>query len=293
MAEMGLISLLLIVALALGVAALVKHLFSGTKDDSGSTKKNTRGIMNTTREHEIHREPEANTGLRLNAKAKVVGVLLLLVALVAIYWIMLETGVLATVTNKIALREWIDQLGYWGPVGIIGLMIMAIVLSPIPSAPVAMVAGAVYGSFWGTVFVVVGAEAGALIAFTIARSLGYDVIHRWSRVRPVLNWLSKDRSQSTLMLIIFASRLVPFISFDAVSYAAGLTPLAFWRFVVATLAGVIPAAYLITAFGGLLMATESGLVTIILILVSGITLLPIIAKLLLARCGVRKNAFQQ
>jgi len=237
--------------------------------------------MTTTLNHEFHRVPMAGMGVRPNAKAKVVGVLLLLVALAAIYWVMLETGALTTVTNKAALSEWIDQLGYWGPVGII-------VLSPIPSAPIAMVAGAAYGSLWGTVIVVIGAEAGALIAFAIARSLGYDVIHRWRRVRPVLNWLGKDRSQGGLMLVIFASRLVPFISFDAVSYAAGLTPIAFWRFVVATLAGVIPTAYLITAFGGLLMASESGVVTGLLILVSGITLLPIVAKLLMARLRHQK-----
>ena len=249
--------------------------------------------MTTTLEHEIHRTPMASMGVRPNAKAKVVGGLLLLVALAAIYWVMLETGALATVTNKAALREWIEQLGYWGPVGIIGLMILAIVLSPIPSAPIAMVAGAAYGSFWGTVVVVIGAEAGALIAFAIARSLGYDVIHRWRRVRPVLEWLGKDRSQGALMFVIFTSRLVPFISFDAVSYAAGLTPLAFWRFVVATLAGVIPTAYLITAFGGLLMASESGVVTLLLVLVSGITLLPIFAKLLLTRRRGHKSVFQQ
>ena len=250
--------------------------------------------MTTTLEHEFHRVPMASMGVRPNAKAKVVGVLLLLVALAAIYWVMLETGALTTVTNKAALSEWIDQLGYWGPVGIIGLMITAIVLSPIPSAPIAMVAGAAYGSFWGTVVVVIGAEAGALIAFAIARSLGYDVIHRWERVRPVLEWLGKDRSQGGLMFVIFTSRLVPFISFDAVSYAAGLTPLTFWRFVLATLAGVIPAAYLITAFGGLLMASESGVVTLllvlvlVLVLVSGITLLPIVAKLLMASRGRQK-----
>ncbi|WP_300499303.1 TVP38/TMEM64 family protein [Marinobacter sp.] len=249
--------------------------------------------MNTTLEPKIHRDPTESNGERLNATAKVAGVLLLLVVLAATYWVMLETGALATVTNKVALREWIDQLGYWGPVGIIGLMIMAIVLSPIPSAPIAMVAGAVYGSLWGTVIVVVGAEAGALIAFTIARSLGYDVIHRWSRVRPMLSWLGKERSQSALMLAIFASRLVPFISFDAVSYAAGLTPLALWRFVVATLAGVIPTAYLITAFGGLLLASESGLMTIMLILVSGITLLPVVAKLFFSRRSVLKRALEQ
>ena len=105
--------------------------------------------MTTTLNHEFHRVPMAGMGVRPNAKAKVAGVLLLLAALAAIYWVMLETGALTAVTNKAALSEWIDQLGYWGPVGIIGLMITAIVLSPIPSAPIAMVAGAAYGSLWG------------------------------------------------------------------------------------------------------------------------------------------------
>jgi len=51
---------------------------------------------------------------------------------------------------------------------------------------------------------------------------------------------------------------------------------------------------LITAFGGLLMASESGVVTLllvlvlVLVLVSGITLLPIVAKLLMASRGRQK-----
>lgn len=235
--------------------------------------------------------PEESAGKKPgpSAKTKAIWVVLLLVALATTYWILLETGALSTVTNKAELREWISQLGYWGPAAIIALMITAIVLSPIPSAPIAMVAGAIYGSQWGTVFVVIGAEAGALIAFAIGRALGYNVIHRWKRIRPVLSWLGRDRSQGALMLIIFASRLVPFISFDAVSYAAGLTPIAFWRFVVATLAGVIPTAYLITTFGGVLIETESGFVTIGLILISSVTLLPFIAKLFVARRRGRKD----
>jgi hypothetical protein len=43
MAGMGLISLLLIVALVLGVVALGKYLFSRNRDDSGSATKSTRG----------------------------------------------------------------------------------------------------------------------------------------------------------------------------------------------------------------------------------------------------------
>ena len=42
---------------------------------------------------------------------------------------------------------------------------------------------------------------------------------------------------------------MPFISFVIVSYAAGLSCLHFWRFSVATLAGIIPASFILAHFG--------------------------------------------
>jgi len=217
---------------------------------------------------------------KLGVTFRLIGVVAVLSGLIVLYWLLVESGVLSILTDKQALSEWVDQLGLWGPLAIIGLMTVAIVMSPIPSGPIAMVAGATYGPVWGTVYVVIGAEVGALIAFSVARQLGYETIQRWSRIRPILNWLGKDRSQAGLMLVVFASRLIPFLSFDAISYAAGLTPLTFWRFLLATLVGVVPTAYLITMFGDVLITADSRGVTVALVLISSITLLPILGKLL-------------
>ncbi|BBI65594.1 hypothetical protein HSBAA_PA_1970 (plasmid) [Vreelandella sulfidaeris] len=52
---------------------------------------------------------------------------------------------------------------------------------------------------------------------------------------------------------------------------------------IATLAGVIPTAYLIVMFGEVLITADSRGLTIALILISGITLLPLLAKRLWAR----------
>ncbi len=226
---------------------------------------------------------EMHMATKLSVKQTLFLGLTLLIGLAAIYWILMETGALSVLTDKQALREWVDRLGVWGPLAIIFMMMTAIVMSPIPSGPIAMVAGALYGPVWGTAYVVIGAEAGALLAFCIARLLGYEVMQRWPRTRPILNWLGKERSQTGLMLIVFASRMVPFLSFDAVSYAAGITPLSFWRFLIATLAGVIPTAYLIVMFGEVLITADSRGLTIALILISGITLLPPLAKRLWSR----------
>lgn len=147
------------------------------------------------------------------------------------------------------VKELVASLGIFGPLGVIGLMILAVVMSPIPSAPIAMAAGAAFGHFAGAVYIIIGAELGALTAFVLARTLGRDVLRNWFGDGVDRGLLG---SQNALMFAVFASRLMPFVSFDLMSYAAGLSALKFWRFAVATFAGIIPASLFLTHFGGVL-----------------------------------------
>jgi uncharacterized membrane protein YdjX (TVP38/TMEM64 family) len=79
---------------------------------------------------------------------------------------------------------------------------------------------------------------------------------------------------------VFASRLMPFISFDIVSYAAGLTSLSFWRFAIATMAGIIPASFLLAHFGGELVADESNRILLAVALLGALTALPFAVRLI-------------
>lgn len=147
--------------------------------------------------------------------------------------------------------EWIlariRETGPLGPLVVVSLIAMAIVVSPLPSAPIAVAAGALYGHFWGTLYVVTGAEVGALLAFFLSRWFGYPLVKKVIGDRIPLD---SGSSQNTLMVIVFVTRLLPFLSFDVVSYAAGLTPLRTWRFALATLAGIVPMSFLLAHFGG-------------------------------------------
>jgi uncharacterized membrane protein YdjX (TVP38/TMEM64 family) len=167
----------------------------------------------------------------------------------------------------------VADLGVFGPLAVIALMVLAVVMTPIPSAPIAMAAGAVFGQFAGAVYIIIGAELGAIIAFLLARVLGRDVARRWFGSGLDRGLLG---SQNALMFAVFASRLMPFISFDLMSYAAGLSTLKFWRFAIATVAGIIPASLFLTHFGGVLANGDGMSVLWASLALGGVTGLPLL-----------------
>ncbi|MGI3212770.1 TVP38/TMEM64 family protein [Roseovarius tibetensis] len=157
--------------------------------------------------------------------------------------------------DRATVQAWIAATGPWGPLAVIALMTVAVVASPIPSAPIALASGAAYGHYAGTVYVALGAEIGALVAFLIARGLGRGPVERLLGDKADYGLLG---SQNALTLTVFASRLLPFVSFDAMSYAAGLSRLHFWRFALATMAGILPASFALAHFGSAAMEGAFG-----------------------------------
>jgi len=219
-------------------------------------------------------------------RSRIVAGLALVLALGAAYWLLRDSALLMTLLDSQALKSFVDSLGPWGPVAVIGLMALAILVSPIPSAPIALAAGALYGHGWGTLYVLLGAEIGALAAFGIARLVGYEVLRRWLGERLSLGWLG---SQNALMGLVFVSRLLPFVSFDVISYAAGLTVLSAWRFAIATLAGIVPASFLLAHFGAGMVAGEADQALIAALGLGVLVALPLAFRFLRGRLKARSG----
>ncbi len=200
------------------------------------------------------------------------GLPLLALAVIALLYLVWGTDLL-TRFDRVAIGETVVEVGVWGPALIVVLMIIAVVASPLPSAPIALAAGAAYGHFAGTVYVAIGAELGAMIAFLIARCLGRGAVVRLLGDKADFGLLG---SQNVLTMIVFTSRLLPFVSFDAMSYAAGLSKLHLWRFLLATFAGIIPASFLLAHFGSEVMSGEFSEVEWLVLGLGFLTAMPIL-----------------
>ena len=149
--------------------------------------------------------------------------------------------------NPEFLVNQLEGLGSWAPLVFMGFMVLAVVISPIPSLPLDIAAGIVFGPFWGLVYAVIGAEIGAIVSFLIGRALGREVLGRLLNTN--VSFCEKC-SDHHLMVLVFMARLLPIFSFDIVSYGAGLTKMSLKVFAIATLLGMIPPTLALTYLGG-------------------------------------------
>jgi uncharacterized membrane protein YdjX (TVP38/TMEM64 family) len=152
-----------------------------------------------------------------------------------------------------------------GPLAIISLRAVAALLAVVPSSPVVLASGATQGVLWGTVYVLLGALTGSVLAFQIGRCLGRSVFEkqRWAgklRRRRYSKWLLEENaSQTRLMSAVLFCRLIPGLNLDGLSYIAGATALTTWRFCLATLAGLLPYTVMLVAAGrGLVELSAAG-----------------------------------
>ncbi len=152
-----------------------------------------------------------------------------------------------------ALTQRLNEAGPLGPLLLIGSMVGAVIIPPIPSLPLDLAAGAAFGPFYGALYAVIGAEIGAIICFLVARSLGREALSRFLKTE---NTFCQTCTDHQLMGAMFAARFIPIFSFDVVSYGAGLTNISLKTFALATLAGMAPATFAFTYLGSTVVSTQ-------------------------------------
>ncbi len=177
-------------------------------------------------------------------------------------WLVLICIILALITAAILANSnsginWLDgyhsfpdkirEMGVWGQLGIIGLMIIHCFV-PFPAEFVALAAGSVYGTLHGTILTWVGAMIGAMLSFGLTRKFGEPFVS-WAlpqKKRKMLDEWTKDQGAFTLLI----SRFIPLIAFNLINYAAGLTKISWWTFFWTTGLGILPLTTAMVYMGG-------------------------------------------
>ena len=149
-----------------------------------------------------------------------------------------------------SLKQYILSYGALAPIISFILMIVQSVAAPLPAFLITFANAALFGWVWGAVLSWSSAMAGAALCFFIAKFLGRDVVEKLTS-KYAIDSIDKFFDEYGKYTILVC-RLLPFISFDIVSYAAGLTSMEFLPFFIATGIGQLPATIVYSYVGGML-----------------------------------------
>lgn len=144
------------------------------------------------------------------------------------------------------------------------LMMFQSLVAPLPAFLITFANAAIFGWWQGAILSWISSMAGAALCFYIAKILGRDAVEKITSkfaLDSVDGFFDKYGKHT-----IVICRLLPFVSFDYVSYAAGLTSMAFIPFFIATGIGQLPATIIYSYVGGMLTGGAQMVVTALLIL---------------------------
>ena len=144
-------------------------------------------------------------------------------------------------------RAYIAGYGVLAPIVSAILMIFQSIIAPLPAFLITFANGTLFGFWWGSLLSWSSSMLGAALCFYIARALGIQ------RITALISKPAVDKANDFFekygTYAVLIARLMPFISFDVVSYFAGVTRMRFLGFWIATGIGQMPATLVYSYLG--------------------------------------------
>jgi uncharacterized membrane protein YdjX (TVP38/TMEM64 family) len=190
---------------------------------------------------EVADQPAATGRSRAVAKA-----IVLLVFIVAAVVLVRFTPIKDYLTVE-QLGRFLDAAGIWAPIVFIIIYTLGICLF-VPGTLLTGLGAAIFGPYWGFVYVWFGAMLGASAAFVIGRTLGREFAASLvgSRLKKYDEGIERNGFATVLYL-----RLVYF-PFTPMNFGMGLTRVRFWDYFAGTGLGIIVGTFIFTFFIGTL-----------------------------------------
>ena len=147
--------------------------------------------------------------------------------------------------NMPHIIHFIYGLGVFAPLLFVAMYCVATFLF-LPTLPIVLAAGALFGPLLGTALNVCSATLSAAFAFIISRQVGLHWMSTQKKKR-VDAFVEKIESHGWKSVAAF--RLMPFVPFNLVNYGFGLTRIRLRSYVIATFIFIIPYKVIMTYSG--------------------------------------------
>ncbi len=145
------------------------------------------------------------------------------------------------------IKCYVSKLGVWAPAA----YILGYVLRPLflfPAVPFAILGGVLFGSVWGTIYVLTGTMCSSVCEFLIVRYFIGEKAKKFLR--------EKTRMISHVVgrhgfFTVFLVRLIPNVAFDLQNCGLAFAPVKFTHYFYGTFLGCLPACIFYASLGNI------------------------------------------
>jgi uncharacterized membrane protein YdjX (TVP38/TMEM64 family) len=121
------------------------------------------------------------------------------------------------------VRAWIESFGVWGPLVLIGMIVVQTVLSISPISLLAIVGAYVFGFWQGVLYAFIGLAIGSALCMILGRRFGRPLVDRLIDPKSMATFdRFTDKRGPIFFFIIF---VMPWVPDDLACYAIGLSRL--------------------------------------------------------------------
>ncbi|WP_419212068.1 TVP38/TMEM64 family protein [Maribacter sp. X9] len=145
------------------------------------------------------------------------------------------------------IKAWVSGFGWFGPIVLILAMVVQMFLIVIPTIALMVVSILAYGPLWGSIIILIAVFAASSVGYFIGRYLGKTLILK------LLGKKTENKIEDFIedygFWAVIVTRLNPFLSNDAISFVGGVLKMTYWKFIGATMVGILPLTIFIAIVG--------------------------------------------
>lgn len=141
---------------------------------------------------------------------------------------------------------WVQNLGILGPIGYMFIYNLATLLF-IPGSLLTLKGGCLFGIFWGSIYVLIAAIIGAILAFIVGRYLSRDWVSRQIDKHPKFKVINLAVAKEGWKIVLL-TRLCPIFPFNLLNYAFGVTQVSLKDYILGSL-GIFPGTVMYVYMG--------------------------------------------
>ncbi len=172
------------------------------------------------------------------------------------------------------MKQWVQKFGIGGPIVLVLGFAVQMFMFVVPNVLLMIISISIYGPFWGSVISLIGVYCSSSLGYLIGSYIGPHTVHKI--ISKKTQTKISDFVHRYGIPVIAITRLSSLAN-DSLGIVAGILRMTYWKYIAATLSGIIPLITLIAIYG------ENGKILNSLIWIGGASILGLVIYILIDR----------